>query len=803
MSCFFMMKKNVKIKFFALHFTLLISMTSMTHADTPSHLSKLETTLYSHALSLYSIGSFEKSYPLFEQAFANPQEPTERRLRSSLILAYAPNSALQLKKRHDYALYYLKHSTSIPEKTRSSLYRLIGDAYFDQQNFEKASEYYTLLTQEKDPLSQAYGEYRLGWISLNKQQADLAFLRWAKFIKSSGENLLKYDQDLYQSIVRDLGRSWAEGVETLFAQNQPKDLTSFLPQTPGMKKYSSEFIDGIVLGLKRYAREDLINEFKNQLEHTPYPSLVLQSLLKKGALFKSFPCNIVHWIPHLPSTSIVDQPDLFLILNSCAKSIVEKKTCEKPESLAFQTFFNDIELTDQQRLPRISLSVSCKNWDSACRDFLELALENAQTKNIRLADDVLQPLVNSCLNTFEAPPSTEAQAALQAQLRLKYTSLLSSYAEKRLFIPQEARAQDILLTPIAPLLQDAQFKSSFIDTLKSPLGKETYGSTHAPDLLMTQLSDSEKQAHAEVLLQGYRKEQPSIAWMNLFKAIFQAELHQKNLSRALQLLHQFFPMSAEVAQNEESSGFWEFYWLELQPEERSEQSTPVETWLQILPLKSLKSERALRTVAIALQFEKLPFLWKNWNTLKPFLKTKPEWMKAFFYQSLDQLKANALSSELLSETNEGKTLVQISQEDPSLSQKEVRAVLGDQAQILTDLQSLDQMKTLSLRIQSKKLKLNGTLPRLLKGLLTDLQTQRSLVFSTEWSSEKASKKAKETFVSDSEISIQKLEELKQSTLSYAELSDLTEQLHGFIEKIKEQIQEITSPTSPTEEGTPS
>ena len=385
-------------------------------------------------------------------------------------------------------------------------------------------------------------------------------------------------------------------------------------------------------------------------------------------------------------------------------------------------------------------------------------------------------------------------------MRNQYFTLLNTYAEKHLFLPEEVRNQDPLLTPISTLLKDAVFKDSFIGVLKSPLGQETYSQTQISDLVLSQLSESERSTHAETLLEKFRKETPSPAWMNLFKTVFQTQITAKNYSAALQLLTKFFPMSEEVAQKEDFSSLWEFYWLELQPAEHPEQSAVVEQWFHLLPLSQLKTERTLRTLGVTLHFEKTALIWKNWEVLKASLKTKPDWMQAFFYRSLEQLKTGALSSELLTSSSEGKTLVQVSEEDLALSGKEVRALLGNQAQILTDLQSLEKMKALSARIQSKKLKLNGTLPRILKSLLTELQSQRSLVLSSEWSSDKYLQKAKMNFIADADASIEKLEELKKSTLEFAELADLTEQLDGFVQNIKEQTQEMITEPQPAEGG---
>jgi len=310
--------------------------------------------IYSQALALYSAGELEKSYPLFEEVFtyrdhlrshilSASQSPDPNLVRNSalnaslnasMILAYAPSSLLAKNKRQDYALYYLEHASQIPKKTKSGLHRVIGDGFFDSHLFDQATQYYQLLASEEgDLLNQAYGKYRLGWVDLNRQQPDRAFFRWADFLNESGVELQKQDQDMFKSLVRDLGRAWAESVEVLVLQEQKKDFFSFIPKFPEFVSSHRDFSEGIVLGLKRYAREDLVQEFKKQLSETPYFEEVFNGLLEKGAVFKNFPCQIIYWLPLMqnqpsestpPRGSLPLSENLFLIFNACAKKIVDQ-----------------------------------------------------------------------------------------------------------------------------------------------------------------------------------------------------------------------------------------------------------------------------------------------------------------------------------------------------------------------------------------------------------------------------------------------------------------------------------------------
>ncbi len=768
------------------------------------------------ALSEYNEGKNETAFSLFEKFFItqkdelnskNTTKIVEQRNKSAFILSFAPNSFLKSHKRHFYAQYYLSHADQIPQKTRANLLRIVGDGYFDEMKLELALQNYILLSQDADLKNQAYAQYRMGWIDLNQQNPHQTVSRWSQFLSTQGGKLLELDRDLFLSILKDLGKAWVESYEKAEEQYPFQSRPSWLPT------HSKEFEEGVALGLKRLSDPLNLEKFRITLYQTPHAQGVFEQLLKKGIVLITFPCQSRKWAtpPIILSNSM--KTALLPSVNACAQLIYEKKECDSQEGLLTRTFFDSFLLQGEQLLPRISLSIGCKDWARSCKDLLALATQEA-TKNKILENQANTHLFETCSSALTSQKKENSSLLNSTELRENFENLIEIYVQKGIY---PSHLGDPIHRLFMIHLNDSSFKTRLLSKL---LGKDApfYEKTQIPEQVANQLKESESDPAFE-LLKLYAKKPLTGVWLNLMKSQVKNRVDSGDFEKAGLILDQFVslnetPLSidvtpshevhsasdiAQVAQNEETSTLWEYYWMNLNKKDQSNQEIHLKTWFKYLPLTSMKLERKMEIFTLLLKYDFMDLIWSHWKNFEslknlshsPSKKSmNPAAFKFLYENTLSALQSGSLSKELLSTSPEGKLLLRIAENDLSLHPQEIQKVLGTTAPttgILDDLKGLDLLHGLSKKIHRESLKINSSMARILANKLKALQKEESLLAATPWSSSQAKEKAQTFFTQDCQDLVTELEALELKLSQSPDLAEASTQIAEIKSQILEKI----------------
>lgn len=766
-------------------------------------------------MSLYSSGKQEEAYPILEKVYEESESSPDKKLGAAIILAYAPNSLLKNHKRHIYAeFYYKEHSKrkiKVQPKTLTTLVRIAADGYFDEQRFDIAVPYYELLSKDKEIRNKTYGIYRLGWVELNQQQPTLALLRWSKFLKQDGKLLKESDPDLFRSIVKDAGRAWSEGIEY---QTENTNVSEKIAAVSFFKSCPQDLAEGIVQGLKRLSKIEMIVTFREELKQTPFVNAVLSQMLNKGVVFNTFPCEITQWIDSKKKIAQLDPTQTkstLMHLNQCAEKVVEKQQCSSVDGVAVRKVFDLFPLKGQELTSRVSLSISCKQWESGCRDLIDLTIQQAQTLSKRLDSASMQSVFEVCAQSMEKPPSSK-------QLREDYKRLIDIYVEKNLLTEKE---EDPINELTKDLIQDQTIKQDLFERITGTpteidqliqswkLGQpiptsiskkaELYSKFIFPKMLAEILTEEECLKEGIPLLILYGKKPLSATWLRILEIQFRHKMEQKDFKTAESLLNQYLELNENVAKEDQLSGLWEYFWLGLDEKAQLEQTENILKWISFLPLSKLKIDRIIRTFAIALQYGQIEPIWKNWSPYSQVKTNKPEFIDALYQMTLQQLTENKISESLVSKTEDGKILVRIFKNDPTLTPKEVKKVLKNGTPLMADLSVLEQLQDTSKKLEKRgKLRLNAYFLDELTRKMKLFQKEESLLTSTQWATESAKQKANDIFEADGKKLQTELEKIQKTVSKQPDLAELTQQLGQIIEQIGGQINQVIHPT--TSEG---
>ena len=256
---------------------------------------------------------------------------------------------------------------------------------------------------------------------------------------------------------------------------------------------------------------------------------------------------------------------------------------------------------------------------------------------------------------------------------------------------------------------------------------------------------------------------------------------------------------AQVAQNEETSTLWEYYWMNLNKKDQSNQEIHLKTWFKYLPLTSMKLERKMEIFTLLLKYDFMDLIWSHWKNFEslknlshsPSKKSmNPAAFKFLYENTLSALQSGSLSKELLSTSPEGKLLLRIAENDLSLHPQEIQKVLGTTAPttgILDDLKGLDLLHGLSKKIHRESLKINSSMARILANKLKALQKEESLLAATPWSSSQAKEKAQTFFTQDCQDLVTELEALELKLSQSPDLAEASTQIAEIKSQILEKI----------------
>ncbi|MBF0208555.1 MAG: hypothetical protein HQK53_16895, partial [Oligoflexia bacterium] len=677
--------------------------------------------LFIKALSLYSAGKMEDAYPILENFFSDKKNEKVQLIRSALILAYAPNSLLRQHKRHYYAKYYLENNEStLPQKNKSALYRIIADGYFDETKFDEAIPYYKKLgavsgtpsgadskadsKADNDLRNRAYAEYRLGWIELNTDRANQAFSRWSNFLQKDGAELFKQDADLYRSIIKDTGRSWVELYEpsNVSTTIQTQNKFSEIDKIQNIHDGESDLAEGIVLGLKRVTKLETISRFHQDLASSngPHKDAVFDKLLTRGIVFTAFPCDVISWV-NFPLLSTQRNKTLEY-LTICARNVVNGHLCEQAAGKALFDFYEKIAtmatIEDAELSLRANLAVGCKKWSYACRDFIEMNIRHSQTKGQRSEKEITEALFETCsqININEIDSD-------------KFLRLISIYAEKGLF---EKNENDPIYSTFRQKLSDSNFRNKTITAITAVAASNTatpvvngYAKTLIPHMLLDTMSETEKNTHEEVFLKQFAPLPPAFLqkngpWISLLESVVKKKVESKKTDEVDELLNKYIPLES-ISKNQESDGpikIWQYFWLSLEENQKANHEKKVGEWLA-------HTKKTSTTFVIALYFEMINFIWENFSSYISDKNIKEDLWAMFYQKSLQLLStpaptpAAALTHKLLERYPQGKTLIRIMSKDPGLTMAEIKKIFKKGMPLLADMEVLN-----NLGLQSKKIK---------------------------------------------------------------------------------------------------
>ena len=785
---------------------------------------------FTSAIALYVSGETEKAYPALEEIFIQPNTSSAYKLRTAAILAFAPSSYLKAHKRHFYASYCLRHPADLTEKKRSALLRIQGDGYFEESNFSSATSSYLELSKDKDLRNQAYGQYRLGWIELNQEKPASAFHRWIAFLKTRGSQLKIEDQDLLRSLIRDLGKTWAESVEG--TPELTHEFSQEVNSLPLLKAFETPFAEGIALTLKRYSRETLIDTFRKQLFATAFGNPVFYQLLQRNIVFPQFPCEIGNWPTDWAGISEETRNQILGTYQACAKQVIKKNACDKPEGIAIRTLYKKLPLNGSALYPRISLAIGCTQWDLACSDLMLIAKNALESEPQTALQDQPPPdqallnkesgraLTQVCSQAFPKKNETTAPGlksgvrecqdgvlnpvpfpqgshtsplpgeaslcsmsqAVLSQLRSHLPDLVLSYVHKNLN-KQQSDHPIALLTSMA--LQDEKVRASLLKTTLSQ--PSIFENSFIPKEISTQLTDAEIFESGEALLEKFFKTPLPAPALKILDTLVRKQIHDQQIPQALALLQRHLPMTPTIANHAENSAIWEYFWLSLTEKDHlilESQKPDFAVWIQSLKISQLSPKRKDLVFALALQFGKLEEVWSHWEMLWPSVRSQPQLAAAFFQKTLDLLKAQKISLPLLESTQQGKMLIRFSNHDPSLSAQLVKETLSVPLNGLSDLQAMAQMKSFSKNLQRGRLKFNSRFSRDLSYKLKIIQKEETLLSSTVWNHAEYGAHAKKILVSDCNALALELEKILAELSQKPDLKDVAEQLKEIIGQIR-------------------
>lgn len=758
-------------------FLLLLMIASSASATVADSKTSQESE-FAHALALSAGSQSEQAYPLLESLFAKKETVEAKRQQAALILAFAPNSQLKLRKRHEYASYCLmfesKDGVGLETSTRLSLLRIAADGYFDEKRSDLASDRYLELRKEGELKHQAYAEYRLGWIELNQEQPVQAVKRWSQLIREKQEALSVQDPDLTRSIVRDLGKAWVES-RTIPAS-----------ALPGVGSFQGELVAGIALGLRRVSDEAQLIALKQKLDETPIAPLLRAELLNKGSIFESHPCLILEW-SEVASSSKGSPGQQLPILISCARKVLEHQQCELPRVQALTKALASYELQGEARHPRISYELGCSHWMDACSDLLALEKEELQKSGKRLASEKEDTLRESCI---------AADSQKVPQISHSIDSLMESLALSKL-LPAQVSGD-----PLSALLiqewKDGARRSAWLERIKTTPAR--YQATWIPEVLVQSLSDQEVAQAAPNVLRDFAQKPVGGPYVRVLEQQVRTLVDQKQFGEARKLLAAYAPLNSTEALREELSNLWQYYWLGLPDPISDEERQTLAIWKG--------SSDPARTLALYLRSSQLDRIWRESKKLLSVAHQKPELLGLLYEQTLDQLGSKTAPTsdfkQSLQATTEGRALLRLnlaisasslpsSQEIQRISRDLRISPHAEAPAFAVDLQHLNRLADLSHKLRTIKFRLNGLLPSTLARSLKNYQSERTFFEKTQWSLVSSQNVAETQVRADSQWILDQVTLLERKASSQPAFAALSTQLSELSRQL--QVQLAASQTS--------
>lgn len=722
-----------------------------------------------------------------------------KKQETAALLAFADNKVLKFKKPQYYAEYLLGSSPRYTKKIgRYRLIRMIADGYFEEVELSAARSWYEQLKKSSDAQDNDYAEYKLGWIDLNENKAGDAFVRWKKTLKSGNGR----QQDLRRSLLRDIGRAWAETTPPTADELETMKHLS----VSGVEE--KDVVDGIASGVRRFQTIPDMNVFRKQLIQTQYYSLVLPKVIAQGTSLDSNACSVLEWFVDERTNQLAIQtiePDVLgPKLSACYKQIKSEnpETWKKHESLPkLLIVYSQVELRAYDRWPRAQAHTGFGRANEACIDYLRMSQEVVARDKKLAVPEVYGEMVAACGDLVQKGKISSQD---RETLGREVLATLVSHS-------QFGVLGSDLKQPLYVIATYAMGTSEFRNQLFTELQTRPalFQKSALPALLAERLSEGEKVLRSQYLVENFAprpiptkgtdtEKKLNDVWIEATRTDVSARLAQNDFKGTRELLERLLPSTgADISPR--ARELW-MLWVLALPEAKSELAqypgygddihAAQKFTSELISKKSLTEDEKAVSVALGMKFGMGQEIWKRWKTIKPKDSKNAKLVAEFYQRSFDQVRSGEIKQDSMKASSEGAVLAELaniqwnglkslSQVDRLLSRAEAElSVKGKSAHetipALQDIRLLSALGVDTRKVQGTKLAFTSSLPKKIQVSLATIQGQIERSSKHTWADARLAKLSRQLIASTCDDFTASITKLNQSKL-VAQLDEATRQ----------------------------
>jgi hypothetical protein len=724
----------------------------------------------------------------FEKVFHQKDSKLRDRVTAAQFLSLQSNKDLKVLKRHQYATFVWEHiGDSIKGEKRDGLLRTLGDGYFDEMNLAAAKNWYGELSNSADPEQVDYAMYKLGWVHLNEgnaTQAHKCFL--SRVIRKGSKN-----SSLRDSLVKDLGRAWAES-----GGRDRLDMSSSGLSFDAKEK--NLFLEGLVAGLRRIAEAGDRNRLRESVLAGPYAQDVAKVILEQGEGHLGTDCTVLDWVQssnvrlaELPKKSLVER------LNSCVRDI-EKEMGKKEDwshhdqAARLMPIYASLELSGPSRWVKALLFARTGWTKEALVEYAALTAEESV-----FTDNPKSAMTNSIGQAVALVKKADAKNVLPMADPLA-RALNQSVATGHLGLDES--------NPRYLLLQESLKKPGFAKAFLDAIAVEgsSLRNSLVPALLVEHLPKDVRQGKSHVIMATLGPDEVFIqrpdrdVWVGLLYERVKYMLDNGNEEYVYSILKTQAPLAplgelvAHKALPRDDSmklDLWAM-WLAksntatMKPEEQLAAHNVMKALLV------LKRPDAKSALALALKMEMIDELWTVWDHYEKELANETELKKHFYELTYKSYLAGTLpESKILVSKYHGTAFVSLVAKIKSANAQNLSQTIGGlgkaEEQYLPDVQDLKSLYANAVAMNRSKLRFNGRLPREIEKRIGDIKKHVERIQAKSWLHNSMAHIAKLTAIHACDGFIEDLQTLSQpKELDEASLVTWNNQLQQIVSMVQ-------------------
>lgn len=689
-------------------FFVLVATTTAIAAK-PAKTREASTVL--HGLALLGDGQKDKAAQVLESIF-DQGSVAEDRFQAALTLVFLDQKSLKLRKRHEYAVYLLRKSRpALEARDIPALLRIAGDGLFQAGDLSAAETHYIELATAAGAVDVDYAQFKMGWIDLNRAQPQRAFERWhERLMNGKGR-----EQQLRLSLMRDLGRAWAETLPPVSSQVESLKALSM------NEEERKNFSEGVVAGIRR---TNNVAAFRGELFKSEIALEVFRGVLAHGTGLKNTPCEILPWLdasdaitPAHFETEVVlarlgmCQDDL---KKRAPKAWLTEKITERLLSVYEKT-----SLTAMQRQPRAYLYKDLGRVADFCSDVLNLERENYEQTAKPLADAFLGEILTAC----------------------------STSHERKLLIAHVLR--------YASHFRNTLFPALLVESL-SEVERPFYGESFLAEFAPRPLKDSATQANA--------------VWVELMRSLVKTRIERKELIGAQQLLTLYAPLETARFDASAVGELWLLLALAIPQDSlplKSLGERVTQSYFNGLPVK-VSHDQSVMAIALANRFGLSTLVWNMWDRFSASATQSSglvsDLIQRTFVELLENKVRDVQTRAMIAKTKMGQNLISTVYSLEEYDDKKIdvsKLQLNPQPLFVKDLRAIAQLREQAKVFSKLRLKLDSRLAKKIESSVKEIQKQMKLVNSREWSHPKLVQTAKRTIADSCALLNRQIEELPE------------------------------------------